>query len=174
MGLDASGWGAVASGGAAVIAVGSAIAAGVSARHAGRQADSAEESADAARQMADVDAQRRHDELQPKWEEPRWESAGEGAAHQVVFMLGQGRLDHLVIEICDSPSIVFDVSRQATATIERFEQSGALIPGDLVSVWMQIQRGHRRSLRLRVTSSLEGKQWEPVLLPPLQVTDTGA
>ncbi|MGK8491822.1 hypothetical protein [Nocardia asiatica] len=170
MELDLVQWAAVAGG---PIALAGAIIATGSALYARSQARSAKKSAEAALRMAETDAQRRHDELTPTWIQPRWE-ATTGESWQLILVLSQGRLDHLVIEIYDSPGIMFDVSRQADVIADRLERHQAMRPGDSAAFWVRISRGHRRKLCLRVTASLEGKPWQPVLLPELDVVVPGA
>ncbi|MFE3195876.1 hypothetical protein ACFXHA_43235 [Nocardia sp. NPDC059240] len=154
---------------AAVIAVISAVIAAFSALYARNQAQSAKTSALATEQMAAIEAQRRHDELAPVWEEAlRW-AATTGGSWKVELRLKQGRLDHLVLEICDSPGIIFDVGRQASVVADRLERPGALQPGDSVPFWVKVSTAHERRLRLRVTASLEGKPWQPIVLPDSEV-----
>ncbi|MCP2298365.1 hypothetical protein APR11_004810 [Nocardia amikacinitolerans] len=123
--------------------------------------------------MAEIDAQRRHDELTPTWRTPRWDATS-AESWQLILVLMHGRLDHLVIEIYDSPGIMFDVGRQADAIADRLERHQAMKPGDTVAFWVKVSSGHRRKLCLRVTASLEGRQWQPVLLPELDVVVPGA
>ena len=152
---------------------GAAIACG-SALYARSQAKSAKKSAEATLQMAEIDAQRRHDELTPQWKTPRWDATSAEETWRLVLTLERGRLDHLVIEIVDSPGIIFDVSRQADVIADRLERHQTMHPGDTLPFWVKVNRGHQRKLRLRVIASLEGKPWQPVVLPDLDVVVYGA
>lgn len=156
------------------VAVLGALIAGCSAWFARRQAAEAKKAAVATQRMAENDAQRRHDELRPKWRQPWCEAAADAGSLKLVLVLEQGRLDHLVIEIYDSPNIAFDVSRQANVTGEYLELHRMMIPGDRVVLWVKVRSGHRRKLCVRATSSLDGRAWEPVLLPELDVVIEGA
>ncbi|MEV6100680.1 hypothetical protein [Nocardia sp. NPDC051981] len=153
--------------GVAVSLIAAAVAA-YSAFYARRQADSAKKSAEAAEQMAETDTDRRHDELTPKWDTPVWKSTS-GESWQLCLRLRQGQLDHLVIEIYDSPDIRFDVSRQADVVADRAERHEAMSPGSAVLFWVYVAPGHERKLRLRVTAGLAGREWQPTLLPELDV-----
>lgn len=160
-------------GGVLLALVGAGIAA-FSAVYAGRQAKSAKQSADATLQMAAIDARRRHDELAPIWEPPTSKTTSGTSSWQVGLTLQRGQLDHLVLEIIDSPHITFDVSRQADAVADRLERHAPMTPGAAAKFWVKIGSGHERKLRLRATASLSGEQWEPVLLPTLEIVVPGA
>ncbi|WP_157172760.1 hypothetical protein [Nocardia exalbida] len=88
--------------------------------------------------------------------------------------LHRRRLDHLVVDICESPGIIFDVGMQAGAVADRFERHQSMQPGDTVPLWVKAARGHGRRLRLRVTAGLEDKLWDPVLLPDFQISIDGS
>ncbi|MFE7718590.1 hypothetical protein ACFU44_06060 [Nocardia rhizosphaerihabitans] len=154
----------VDAGGVAVAAVSAVIASG-SAIFAWRQASAAKDSAVAASRMASIDADRRHEELAPDWDQPTFDQAGD-FAWGMRIRLRAGRLDHLVVELSDSPGVRFDFTRDARATPDRIELSKVMTEGDSVVIWVAFEppiAGKR--VGLRVTSSLDGVAWPPRALP---------
>ncbi|WP_330251797.1 hypothetical protein OG874_37645 [Nocardia sp. NBC_00565] len=156
------------------VAVIAAAIASISAAIAVGQAKSAKRSADAAHRMADIDARRRHEELAPLWKKPRLVAATGASSFRLKLQLERGELDHLVIEIYDSPGITFDVSRQADVVAERAERNEAMEAGSSVAFWVKIRPGHERRLCLRVRAGLKGAQWKPALLPEIEVVVDGS
>ncbi len=115
--------------------------------------------------MASIDADRRHEELAPDWDEPSFDQAGD-LAWGMRIRLRAGRLDHLVVELSDSPGVRFDVTRDASATANRIEISRVMTEGDSEVVWVAFDppiAGKR--VGFRVTSSLHGVAWRPRALP---------
>ncbi|WP_194832648.1 hypothetical protein [Nocardia sp. XZ_19_369] len=116
-----------------------------------------------------IEADRRHEELAPVWETPRFKAVGEGPSWRLELTLARGLLDDLVLEIHDSPGITFDTVRQPGATADRLERNATMHPGSSTYFWIRVNRSHEGRFRLRATASLQGKAWNPDLLPEVSV-----